>query len=277
MEHSTESTPPWEQGRREFTGAHADLARSRRSWKYISFGLLALLALVTVSLIGFATSSRVEPYIIEKDQLGRVRYSGPIPAAPDTPEDQLVRAELRLLINDLRTVSSDQQIQEPLIDRAFVHLRSDAREYLNNYFSEPGNNPNELNANIRRTVNVGSVLPVPDSDTWKVEWTESTTPIGSGGEPSTSSWEAYVSLTQQDPQNQQEAAENPLGLYVTSIEWTQVGSGGSGEQQGGNNPQDGSQQGSSQRGTTSQQSAEQPSSLQGSHRLQSGQPPPSSQ
>jgi type IV secretory pathway TrbF-like protein len=67
---------------------------------------------------------------------------------------------------------------------------------------------------------------VPKSSTWKIEWVETEYPTN-GGTPTRSAWEGYLGVRIVPPQTEDAIEMNPLGVYVTSINWTRIGGGGS--------------------------------------------------
>ena len=65
-------------------------------------------------------------------------------------------------------------------------------------------------------------VQVPGSNTWKVLWTETTTPRL--GAPTTTAWEAYLHLYLEPPSHADRIQANPLGVWVQSITWSQIAS-----------------------------------------------------
>src|SRR5213079_1207299 len=58
--------------RNEFSNAFGDLARGKRNWQLMSFALIALLAVTTLSYVRLASSQHVIPYLVQVDRLGQV-------------------------------------------------------------------------------------------------------------------------------------------------------------------------------------------------------------
>jgi hypothetical protein len=56
-----------------------------------------------------------------------------------------------------------------------------------------------------------------------VSWTESTFPRGAAGLPTQTAWEGYFSTRIIPPATTERITVNPLGLYITAINWTQLG------------------------------------------------------
>lgn len=204
-------------GRREFTDQFMNLARGKRNWQLVAFASLVLLAVVTVAYIALASSARVQLLVVETDELGQVRAFrevGDVYAAREAVTD----ATLRVFIRNLRTVYQDPAAQRDLVVSAYAFADASVQEWLNGYFSDPEHDPRLLMRQFSRRVEVQSVIQVPESDSWKLTWVEVETPHGTDTQKR-SAWEAYLTV-KQVPEAVREY--NPLGLYVTAINWTQV-------------------------------------------------------
>jgi type IV secretory pathway TrbF-like protein len=60
----------WLTARGEFEGVYANLARGKRNWQLVAFGLLAVLLIETLGFVRLALTARVTPYVVEVDKLG---------------------------------------------------------------------------------------------------------------------------------------------------------------------------------------------------------------
>ena len=207
-------------GRREFADQFAHLAKGKRNWQIAAFLSLGLLAVVTLAYIRLASTSRITPYIVEVDQLGQARAFGP--AEQLAPADaRLIRSQLSLFIRNVRTVYRDAAAQKDLINRAYAFIDADAQEWLNGYFREPENDPRLLGRRLTRRVEVKSIVRLPESESWKVSWVETQTPHGTDVQQRTA-WEGYLTVRQVPPTTAATIEYNPLGLFITAINWTQV-------------------------------------------------------
>src|SRR5690606_26062029 len=129
--------------------------------------------------------------------------------------------DLTLLIRNLRSITPDPGLQVRMIEDAYAFLGPSAATFLNEYFAEPRNDPRLLGMERSREVEVTSVLPIPNSDSWKVQWTEVERPhLGSFVQRS--AWEAYLTVERTPPRDAETLQANPLGLYVTGINWTRI-------------------------------------------------------
>lgn len=207
-------------GRREFTDQFSHLARGKRNWQIAAFAALGLLCVVTFAYIHLASTSRITPYVVEVDALGQARAFGPAERM-QTIEDRLTIAQLSIFIRNIRSVYQDPMAQRDMIVRAYAFVDASAQEWLNGYFSDVENDPRLLARKLSRRIEVKSVIAIPESESWKVTWIEVETPHGTDTQKRTA-WEGYLTLKQVPPTSAATIEYNPLGLYITAINWTQV-------------------------------------------------------
>jgi type IV secretion system protein VirB5 len=224
----TTSTPPdprWLTARHEFANAFGDLARGKRNWQIIAFWSLGLLTVSVVAYVRLAGSARVVPYVVEVDRLGQIAAAGEAEVMR-TPEPRLVASQLAGFVRAVRTVlpASPPQVQAEVMRRAyaFVDQGSSAAVMLNTYFADPSHDPRVLGQTTTRQVEVTSTLPVPSSPTWKIRWTETEIPLIAGMLGRTTAWEGYVTVRLRAPTTADAVQDNPLGVFITSINWTQI-------------------------------------------------------
>src|SRR3989454_9920510 len=215
---------PFLAARHEFMNAFGDLARGKRNWQLIAYALAGLLALVALADLRLAASSRVVPYIVQVDRLGQVVTVGP---ADDLqrPDQRLVASELARFIRAIRTVLPAVAAagQAEMLRRGYAFVAPEAAAFLNDYFANPVNDPRLLGLRLTRQVDVTGVLRVPNSDVWRLQWTETERSTQPGGLTRTMAWEGYVTVRLVPPRTVHAGQDNPLRRAVTSVNWTQVG------------------------------------------------------
>lgn len=216
---------PYLRGRAEFDSVFSDLAKGKRNWQLIAFGAIGVSAVLAIGLTTLATQSRITPYVVEVDKLGRAQAFGPAERLNLT-DQRVVTSELAGFVRDIRSVVADPAAQADIVRQAYAFVAESAAPFLNAYFSAPANDPRVLGRDVTRLVEVSGVLPVPGAapgtQTWKVSWTETTLPRAGGGQPTVSAWEGYFTTRTIPPTTADRITVNPLGLYVTSINWTQL-------------------------------------------------------
>jgi type IV secretion system protein TrbF len=207
-------------GRGAFAGAFGDLARGKRNWQLMAFGLLGLFAIVVVAFVGLAAETRITPYVVEVDKLGRATAFGPAEQTA-LSDPRIVAATLALFIRNVRAVSSDAVVERELLYRAYANTAGKARDFLDDYFSQPEHDPRLLGQRFTRLVEVGAILPVPGSAVWRVQWTERERPVFVGASRE-AAWEGYLTVRVRRPRTASVVEDNPLGIYVTDLTWTEV-------------------------------------------------------
>ncbi len=219
---------PFLAARTEFTNAFGDLAKGKRNWQLTAYGLMGLLALVTLADLRLAASSRVVPYVVQVDRLGQVVTVGPAEDLKQ-PDQRLLASELARFIRAIRTVlpAAAAAGQAEMLRRGYAFVAPEAAAFLNDYFANPVNDPRLLGLRLTRQVDVTGVLRVPNSDVWRLQWTETERSTQPGGLTRTLAWEGYVTVRLVQPQTVDAVQDNPLGLTVTSVNWTQVGASAS--------------------------------------------------
>ena len=230
------SVPPYLRGRAEFDSVFGDLARGKRNWQLVAFGSLGVSALLAGGLVTLATQSRITPYVVEVDRLGRAQAFGPAERLQLT-DQRVVTSQLAAFVRDLRVVVGDGVVQGDLMRRAYMFADQSTATFLNSYFGDAANDPRMLGRDQSRIVEVTSVLPVPGPSmtvapnvsagqsreasgqgsaglpaTWKVTWTETAIPRALGGAPEVSAWEGYLTTRLAPPRDAERITVNPLGL-----------------------------------------------------------------
>lgn len=214
-------------GRGEFQSMFTDLAKAKRNWQLATFSLLGVAFVQATGLVSLATQSRITPYVVEVDRLGRAQAFGPAEQLRTT-DQRVITAQLAGFVRDIRTVLADPTAQADLVRRAYAYVDQSAALFLDQYYGSPANDPRLLGRELTRLVEVTSVLPLPTltgtaaSTAWKVSWTETALPRG-GGAATESAWEGYLTTRVVPPTTTDRITSNPLGLYVTSVNWTQLG------------------------------------------------------
>lgn len=210
--------------RHEFANVFGDLAKGKRNWQLMAFALVGVLGLVSAAYVRLASAARVVPYVVEVNRLGQVMDVG-IAERMVAPDQRLIASELAQFVRSIRTVLPEAAgaAQVEMIGRGYAFVAPEAAGVLNEYFANARNDPRVLGARLTRQVTVTAVLRVPKSDVWRLQWTELERPIQPGGPTRTTAWEGYATIKVVTPTTAEAIQENPLGVFVTTINWTQVG------------------------------------------------------
>ena len=185
-----------------------------RNWRLMAFGGLILATGLSGALIWQSMQSRVVPYVVEVDQLGAARAVAAV-ANDHRPTDPQIAWHLARFIANIRSRSLDPLLMrenwlsayEFVTDRGALFLGEHAR--ASSPFSDIGAKT--------VSVQVTSVVRASDSS-FQVKWTESRYDRGSLA--GTSRWTAILTVKVHAPRSAETLRKNPLGLYVTAIDWS---------------------------------------------------------
>jgi type IV secretory pathway TrbF-like protein len=203
--------------RREWNERYGDYIAQANNWRLIAIAALGVAAVAVAGNVWQSSQSRVQPFVVEVNKLGdalaiqRADVASPIPIG-------VIRAQLARYIQDVRAVSIDVRAERDFINEAYamVDKNSAALTFLNNYFA--ANDPFKRAATETVSAHVESVLPLPGSNTWRVEWREDT--VARDGRPEFSKhWEATITVSINPPKTDAGILVNPTGLFVEASPW----------------------------------------------------------
>jgi type IV secretion system protein VirB5 len=216
---SPSSYNPYLAARREWDERYGDQIVRARNWRTMA-GLCALIALLeTAGLLWMSSHSRVLPFVVLIDNLGRPLASG-FADQSTANDDRVRRSTIFNWIEDLRLVTTDGVAQRKAIDVVYSHIASgsSAQTFISEFYrADP---PAKRAQTETVSVEVKSVLPMSDR-TYEVDWVETTRDLY-GAIKATDRWKGSFSIALNPPTDERQARVNPLGIYVTSASWAKV-------------------------------------------------------
>jgi type IV secretion system protein TrbF len=211
---------PYLAARREWDERYGDFITRAQNWRRAAFlsGLVALIA--TGGVVRLSMESRVIPYVVAIDSLGRPLAAAAAQEASAADEGRLRRAALFAWVENLRLVTTDAVAQRKAIDRVYTYVAngSQAQAAISEYYrADP---PHRRAATETVAVEIKSVLPTSDK-TYEVDWVETTRDLY-GKVTSQDRWKGSFTIAVNPPSDERLVRVNPLGVYVTNAHWTKV-------------------------------------------------------
>jgi type IV secretion system protein VirB5 len=210
---------PYLAARREWDERYGDFIKHARNWRVVAL-ICALTALVsTAGIVWQSARSRVVPFVVLMDNLGRPVASG-TPDQVVVNDDRLKRAALFSWVENVRIVTPDAVAQRRAIDRVygFIANGTQAQVFISEYYrSDPPFKRAQTNT---VSVEVNSVLPTGER-TFEVDWVETVRDLY-GAIKSTDHWKASLTIAVNPPSDEAQMRINPLGVYVTQANWEKV-------------------------------------------------------
>ncbi len=185
-----------------------------RSWRYAFFGALGLSGTLTAALIWQNARGTIVPWVVEVDKLGEARAVAPAEAGFN-PSDPQIAFHLARFIEQVRALPDDPVVVRTNWLRAYDFVSDRGALALNDYARN--NDPFAVIGREQVAVDVTSVIRA-SPQSFRVAWTERRYRDGALAE--TSRWTAILGVAVQPPRTPDALSKNPLGIFVTSINWS---------------------------------------------------------
>jgi type IV secretion system protein VirB5 len=209
---------PYVEARREWNERYGEYIQQAHHWRLAAI-VCALVAMISVSgIVYIGGQSKVVPYVVEVDKLGVATAVARADHAASV-DPKVLKASLARFVADWRTVTVDRVAQKGAVDRVYAMLPSGsiALHKMNDYFK--AHNPFVIAANRSVAIAVTNLLPISDR-TWQVEWQE-VTRDGRGAVQGSLRMKASIIVGITPPTDESLILINPLGVYVTDLNWSQ--------------------------------------------------------
>lgn len=202
------------EGKEEWNDRYMNMANANRNWRIACICSLVATVILGAGNVIQGVSSKVKPYVVETNN-GMPYAIQPL-ASISVHDEKLINFAANQFVINARTVLADPQADKILLDKVYAFAGDNAIKVLHDYYQT--HNPLEENQQYTVEVNIVNSLPL-SKNTWQVVWDE-TKRSQDGSEQSKTRWMADLSY-QFGQVNSKFINENPFGLYITSISWSQ--------------------------------------------------------
>jgi type IV secretion system protein VirB5 len=185
-----------------------------RNWRLACFGALGLSTLLASGMIWQTSRGAITPWIVEVDKLGEARAVAPADAVY-RPSDPQVAVHLARFIENVRSIPADPVVLRQNWLRGYDFTTAKGALALNDYAR--GNDPFALVGKVQVAVDVSSVIRASEHS-FRIAWTERRYQDGSLA--ATERWSAIVTVVIQSPRTPDALRKNPLGVFVTALNWS---------------------------------------------------------
>lgn len=216
---SAELANPYLAARAAWDERYGDLIVRAKNWRLAAFASAAIALLAVGGLIMQARQSRLVPFVVAVNELGRPVASGVATAASGLPEP-VMKAALADFVSSWRSVTIDWTFQRAQIDRVFAQIGQGSRAQVaisEWYRLDPPQNRAQKGTT---EIEIKAVLPTGDK-TWEVDWTE-VNRLGTGQKQGSENYKGLFTIAINPPQSEEDARGNPLGVFVTNATWSRV-------------------------------------------------------
>ncbi len=205
--------------RHEWDERYGSLITRAKNWRAMAFVLGGVCLLLVLGMILQASRSRVVPFVVAVDGLGRIVGEGPAEqAVPVDP--RVIQAILIEWLEDARSVTSDSYAERHMIDRVYTGIGtgSAAQTFMNDFYKS--DSPFERGQSQTVSVNVHSITAI-SPHSYEITWAE-TTRDHTGVVAAKQEWKGVITVVISPPKDEATIRTNPLGVYVTELNWNKV-------------------------------------------------------
>lgn len=185
-----------------------------RNWRLAFFGTLALSGGLAAGIVWQSARGTITPWVVEVDRLGEAQAVAPA-NADYTPTDPQIAFHLARFIEHVRSLPADPVVLRQNWLSAYDFASDSGALALNDYAREA--DPFAQMGKLQASISVSSVIRA-SKDSFRVAWEERHYRDGSLAE--TTRWSAILTLSLRTPRTPDALRKNPLGLYVTTINWS---------------------------------------------------------
>ncbi|KTE18427.1 MULTISPECIES: conjugal transfer protein TrbF [Sphingopyxis] len=185
-----------------------------KNWRLAFFGALLLSGGLASALVWQSVRGTITPWVVEVDKLGEARAVAPADA-DWSPTDPQIAFHLARFIEHVRSIPADPIVLRKDWLSAYDFTTASGAQILNEYARL--NDPFAEIGKRQVAVDVSSVIRA-SKDSFRIAWTERRYQDGSLLE--TSRWSAIVTVTVQPPRTPDALRRNPLGIFVTAVNWS---------------------------------------------------------
>ncbi len=185
-----------------------------RNWRLVALGELAIVGGLALGLVWQSARGTVTPWVVQIDRLGQAQAVAPADADYQ-PSDAQIAWHLARFIEEVRSVPADPIIVRQDWLRAYDFTTDKGALALNGYAQ--ASDPFAKVGKEQVSVEIASVIRA-SPDSFRVAWVERRYENGSLG--ATERWTAILTTVLQTPHDAEKLRRNPLGIYVTAINWS---------------------------------------------------------
>ncbi len=184
-----------------------------KNWRLMAIGLLATQAALSGALIWRSLQSSVTPYVVELASDGSVRAVAPALEAY-TPGDAQIAHHISGFIQNIRSLSIDPVVVRQNWLKAYDAVTDRGALALNEYAR--GEDPFADIGQRSRSVEVISVVRATETS-FQARWLEKT--YQQGALTGVRRFTGLFTIVQETPRSAEALRNNPLGIYIHSLNW----------------------------------------------------------
>lgn len=203
------------EGRKEWNDRYGNLQKSNRCWQRAFFGSMLINLIFALIIAKIATQSQIKPFIVETNR--GMPYAMSALQEVSTSDPRIINFAVNQYIINARSISHDTMAEKSLLNKVYAFSADQAIPFLRDYYQK--NDPFRLSAQYTVTVQIINSLPL-SPHTWQVTWDETQHNSLDNRVLNVTRWVAQLTY-QFGKINPDFINDNPFGVYITHITWSQ--------------------------------------------------------
>jgi type IV secretion system protein TrbF len=203
------------EGRKEWNDRYMNMAKAIRNWQLAFCGLLIITIVLSLAIAKVASQSKIKPYVVETNN--GVPYAIKKVDELSAKDQLLINYAVNQFVSNAKTILNDAAAEKNLLDKVYAYSAENTLVFLQNFYAK--NNPFALASSETVTVNIINSMPL-SKNTWQVIWDETKRSVKGDKVLSVSRWMANITYKFGDI-NPKFINENPFGIYITDVVWSQ--------------------------------------------------------
>ena len=215
------SSNPYLNVQRKWDDRYGTEVKEKKVWQIFSIVSLSLNIVLVAAVTYYGTRSQFIPYALKTTDSSPIIEVSRLDATSEI-DPKIIASQLAQFVSDVRTVTTDGKLKKKMTERVYSMCSSTDGAISLNTVQEwlKKNDPFEIAKVMNISVTVTSVMALNSTNTYQIQWTE--TAIVNGLEREKINWTGLFEATKKNLTTWTEILNNPTGLVVKSISWSQV-------------------------------------------------------
>ena len=215
------SSNPYLNVQRKWDDRYGTEVKEKKIWQKFSIISLSLNIVLVIAVTYYGTRSQYIPYALKTNDSSTTIQVVKLDATAEI-DPKIISSQLAQFVSDIRTVTTDGKLKKKMQERVYTLCGSTDGGTSLNTVQEfwRKNDPFEIAKVMNISVAVTSVMALNTTNTYQIQWTE--TAIVNGIEREKINWSGFFEVSKKNLTTWAEILNNPTGLVVKSISWSQV-------------------------------------------------------
>jgi type IV secretion system protein VirB5 len=214
-----EALSPAARAARKWDEREGEIIVQNYNLRRLLVGMLAVVVVLTISLVYKSLSSNVMPYIVEVDTTtGMVKNVGTVAASAHyKPSEAVNKYFLSRFLKNTREIPLDPVVYKENLTTSYGFLTKDAAKKLQTMLKTEKLTEKFGHQTVQ--INIATILPMESEHSYQIRWTEETFTI-SNGEKKVTPYSGIFTVQTIRSDDETRLMINPIGLYISDFSWS---------------------------------------------------------